>query len=678
MADHTIAKTSLLLGLLFTTIISIAQKQGQERIDFLKAELKNYHSPCNNPCLNDSIKVNNLIDLAAQFIIINPDTAFLLINEALALSTQISWKTGVGRALHQKGNYYYARADYVTAISYYNSAIENWSMIEKQIPKTDWTPFEVRKAKAQNMIGNIYTEQGNYSKAIDVYLLSRKIFEIAKDSIMLSQTLGSLASVYSSMNQFAIAENYFLSSLQISEAKGDLYSTATTAGNLANAYYKQGKYAEALKFSTKALETSDQMGDMRGKSYALAVIGSTYQELKEFDKALAYYNQAKLITDNLNDDFLGNTLLVNMGSVHLFKNQYNEAELYLKNALSLAEKNSNLNLQKEAHGFLATLYIEKGNYKEAIEHFRKEVNAKDSLFNEEKTKEITRLEMAYAFEKQKDSIKVEQDKKDIEAATLLDRQRLISKSITAGGAIILFSGIFSFFFYKRKRDAEQKQKETLLSLQVSETEMKALRSQMNPHFIFNALQSIQTFLLSHKSEEANLYLLKFSKLMRGVLENSQHSEVPLKDDLQVLELYMQLESIRLPHPFTYKFHIDQCVDTETDSLPPLILQPFVENAIWHGLQYKDGPGHINIFISKKDNALFATVEDNGVGRDMSKQVAQPMLLKKESLGMKLTEERLKILNEVKNTNAKFTISDLFTKENKPSGTKVELSLPLLA
>jgi len=139
----------------------------------------------------------------------------------------------------------------------------------------------------------------------------------------------------------------------------------------------------------------------------------------------------------------------------------------------------------------------------------------------------------------------------------------------------------------------------------------------------------------------------------------------------------------LPHPFTYQFHIDESVDVESDCLPPLILQPFVENAIWHGLQYKPEAGHINIFISKKDNALYATVEDNGVGRDTSKQVAQPMLpmnigMKKESLGMKLTEERLKVLNEVKKFKARFTVTDLFTKDNQPAGTKVELSLPLAA
>ncbi|MEO8146149.1 MAG: histidine kinase [Bacteroidia bacterium] len=229
-----------------------------------------------------------------------------------------------------------------------------------------------------------------------------------------------------------------------------------------------------------------------------------------------------------------------------------------------------------------------------------------------------------------------------------------------------------------EQNAEQRQKEMALSLQVSETEMKALRSQMNPHFIFNALQSIQTFLLNNNSDNANLYLLKFAKLMRLVLENSQYSEVSLQLDLEALELYMQLESIRLPHPFTYTFHIDESIDMEATTIPPLILQPFVENAIWHGLQYKTERGQINIYISKKDNALFATVEDNGVGRDMSKQVQQPMLIKKESLGTKLTEERLKILNELKKIKAQFKIIDLFTKDNQAAGTRVELSLPLVA
>jgi hypothetical protein len=222
---------------------------------------------------------------------------------------------------------------------------------------------------------------------------------------------------------------------------------------------------------------------------------------------------------------------------------------------------------------------------------------------------------------------------------------------------------------------QTKREKAELNQQVSITEMKALRSQMNPHFIFNSLQSIHTFLIQNNTEDASTYLLKFSKLMRIVLENSQHQEVPLKEDLEALELYMQLESLRLKYPFTYEVKMDESIDEESTSIPPLILQPFVENAIWHGLHFKEEPGHINIFIRKINNDLICTVEDNGIGRDLSKKVKQPMLMKKESLGMKLTEERLKILSELKKVKANFNITDLFNSNNKPSGTRIDVSLP---
>ena len=147
-------------------------------------------------------------------------------------------------------------------------------------------------------------------------------------------------------------------------------------------------------------------------------------------------------------------------------------------------------------------------------------------------------------EADKKNIKIESAKKIADAKIENERQKLIRNSIAAGAGIIILSSFFIFFFYKRKRDADQKQKETALNLRISENEMKALRSQMNPHFIFNALQSIQTFLMNHQPDDANIYLLKFSKLIRLVLENSQYPEVPVKDDMQALELYMQLESIR--------------------------------------------------------------------------------------------------------------------------------------
>jgi two-component sensor histidine kinase len=249
--------------------------------------------------------------------------------------------------------------------------------------------------------------------------------------------------------------------------------------------------------------------------------------------------------------------------------------------------------------------------------------------------------------------------------------------ILAVAGVIALSSIFIFNFYKRKRYAVQKQRETTLSLKVSETEMKALWSQMNPHFLFNALSSIQSFLMSNQPEDANNYLLKFKELVRRVLENSMLKEITLQDDLKTLELYMELENIRLDYPFTFQFHIGDKIDPEQVLIPPLILQPFVENAIWHGLQPKaDAGGYICISIQQNDNNLLCIVEDNGVGRGNSKSKEKLTTFKKDSLGIKLTEERLKIINKQRNTKAYFNIIDLFTNENKPCGTRVELVLPL--
>jgi len=195
---------------------------------------------------------------------------------------------------------------------------------------------------------------------------------------------------------------------------------------------------------------------------------------------------------------------------------------------------------------------------------------------------------------------------------------------------------------------------------------------------FEALQSIHTFLLSKKPEEAGEYLLKFSKLMRLILENSLHAEVPLNKDIEALELYMKLESLRLHYPFSYQLDIDKEIQTENITIPPLILQPFIENAIWHGLQYKPSPGLIDIKIKKQDDYIICRVQDNGMGRAFVKQNQAESSENKKSLGLQITNERLAVINKINkinNTNASFELTDLFDSDNKPSGTLVTLKLP---
>lgn len=235
----------------------------------------------------------------------------------------------------------------------------------------------------------------------------------------------------------------------------------------------------------------------------------------------------------------------------------------------------------------------------------------------------------------------------------------------------MLAGAFSFIFYKRKRDAEKEKAESDFKVQVSDTEMKALRAQMNPHFIFNSLNSIGDFISRNDIKTANVYLSRFAKVMRMILENSEKKEVSIEDDLKALELYMQLESIRLNGKFTYEITVDKDIDKENTLIPPLILQPFVENSIWHGISKKEGAGKITIHIKKEGDMINCIVEDNGIGRKKSEAgKSATSQSEKKSLGMKITNARIDIINRIKKSKAGVELSDL------SEGFRVEVKLPL--
>jgi LytS/YehU family sensor histidine kinase len=222
-----------------------------------------------------------------------------------------------------------------------------------------------------------------------------------------------------------------------------------------------------------------------------------------------------------------------------------------------------------------------------------------------------------------------------------------------------------------------RRKKTSFEKQVSQVEMKALRAQMNPHFIFNSLNSIHSFIQQNKGEKASDYLIKFSRLMRLILENSNHEEVPLQSDLEALGLYMELEAARMNNKFSFSIDVADDIDVENTMAPPLILQPFVENAIWHGMMHKEGNGIIRIDISKNGDMIKYTVEDNGVGREKANELrSSTQKGKHESLGIKITNERIAIINHIKKSKAFVALKDLYDDAKKPLGTLVEVQLPL--
>ncbi len=206
--------------------------------------------------------------------------------------------------------------------------------------------------------------------------------------------------------------------------------------------------------------------------------------------------------------------------------------------------------------------------------------------------------------------------------------------------------------------------------------MQALRAQMNPHFIFNCLNSINRFILKNNTETASDYLTKFSRLIRMVLNNSQQNLITLREELDCLELYIQLEQLRFNNFFRYKIKCADDVDAEYITIPPLLLQPFVENAIWHGLMHKEGrQGMLSVDITQEKEILCCKITDNGIGRAKVSVLKNEVREKRKSIGLKLTEERIKMFN---NGNGKATLEfvDLEDMNCNPAGTTAIIKIPV--
>ncbi|HMG68031.1 MAG TPA: histidine kinase, partial [Chitinophagaceae bacterium] len=212
-----------------------------------------------------------------------------------------------------------------------------------------------------------------------------------------------------------------------------------------------------------------------------------------------------------------------------------------------------------------------------------------------------------------------------------------------------------------------------LQQQATELEMQALRAQMNPHFIFNCLSSINHFILKNESEIASDYLTKFSRLIRMVLNNSKNPLINLEDELEMLRLYLDLERLRFNNSFDYNIGFNNHFDISSIFIPPLLLQPFAENAIWHGLMNKKGQGILEFAFELDNHVLNCYITDNGIGRKKAETLKSKSSEKQKSMGMQITAERLALFNN--NTEQTiYSVEDLVDAEGQPAGTTVTLKI----
>jgi hypothetical protein len=239
--------------------------------------------------------------------------------------------------------------------------------------------------------------------------------------------------------------------------------------------------------------------------------------------------------------------------------------------------------------------------------------------------------------------------------------------------LLIIAVTFAFYSYRLR----QIKREHALQNDTNWYRQQALTRQMDPHFVFNTLNSIQSYIIKNDRMASSQYLSKFAKLMRLILNNSQKQAVPLSNEISALNLYMELESLRFHQKFEFSINYDSSVDIDTSYIPAFLIQPFIENAIWHGIMALKTTGIISVGFTKDAGQLICTIEDNGIGREKSKLMKSETDIARKSLGISLVESRLKLLNDFYSADMKVVFTDLYAEDKTPTGTRVVINLPII-
>lgn len=243
---------------------------------------------------------------------------------------------------------------------------------------------------------------------------------------------------------------------------------------------------------------------------------------------------------------------------------------------------------------------------------------------------------------------------------------------------LLIIGMVIIILLSRKQRLAQQLREANFQSRLTEVNFAALRSQMNPHFIFNCLNSIKLYTEQNNNEAASEYLSKFAQLIRSTLDNARREKVILAEEIESLELYLQLEAMRFKEKLAYTVLVDKNVDVDFIEIPPMLVQPYIENAIWHGLMHKKEGGNITVRLSQvnENSLLVIVIEDNGIGRKKAGELKSKTAEKRKSHGTQITSERIALINEKYQMAAEVNTADLYNEQSEPSGTSVTIKLPI--
>lgn len=528
-------------------------------------------------------------------------------------------------------------------------------------------------------IGVVHSHYGNFEKSLAAYQRGLSIEEAAGNAYSVGYTLNGIGVIYHEAGLYDDAILSFNKALVIFDSLRELADKTNVLVNLGNIYSSMKNFGDAMKYYQHALEIDKRTGKERGVAASLANIAFLHDKMGAYDSALVYHRKALTIREKFSDAEDLSRSLIGVGRGYLQLGRFSDANPYLLRALKISRHTQSKPLLQDVHLNLSHMYDLMKNPAKSLYHIKQYQVFKDSILNEETAEKISELEIKHEVSDKVRQIALLEKEKQIQQQET-ERQAAIRNALIAGFIFVVVLAAAVVYAFRQRLLVMRKDKEIQeanLRHQLSELKIKALRAQINPHFMFNCLNSINRMIVRGDSENASLYLKTFSKLVRLIVENGEANRVSLENELTLIESYIQLEELRFKNKIGYEVVIEGNIEKENTYLPPMILQPFVENSIWHGLMNKNEnePGRIRIAVKEDNETLLCMIEDNGVGREKSRELNGDASGKTRSVGIGITEERLKLLTR-EHLHDLIKITDLKDNFDAAIGTRVEIRIPL--
>lgn len=599
----------------------------------------------------------------------NPKAALENVQEALAMSIAEEDHFNEGKSYLLLGEINENIQEWKLALDNYLNAYQRFApsdqLARKKIsklaaPETGYSELK----KALNGLGQTSFRLGQFNEALNYYreLSAKELNAIEKAECRLNMSevyygMKNYEEALQAVNEISLPVRDKSSSLEvrIENQKAKIYLQQNDLNKTQQAYNStiqnlrsaQGAPSAAIQKATA--DTKEEIAD------ALKDQKKYDDEINLRRQSIEYNLEAENLSEVTRDKVAISESFAAKGELSAALNEADEA-------LAIADTINNPKAQANAYLSIAGLYEKSGRTSQALSTYKKysQAVAKTETLNQERlTEKAELIQKQQDIEQLSKDVSIGQREEKIQNQTVF-RQQLIIYGLLI---IILIVVVAAYFIYRSAQAS--KTANQLLAL-------KSLRSQMNPHFIFNALNSVNHFVAQQDERTANKFLSEFSQLMRLVLENSQEDFIPLCKEQEILTLYLKLEHYRFRDKFDYEINIDETISTESIEVPPMLIQPYIENAVWHGLRYKESKGKLLLTISSENGFLIVETIDDGIGRKKSSELKTANQKKHTSTGLKNIRERLQIINKVYKTNYRVSIEDL----NEQGGTRVKIYLPI--